>query len=165
MKAEAIIKKLNLIAHPEGGYYSETYRSEEFYNPESLPHRYQGVRTFSTLIYFLLREDQVSLFHRLLSDEVWHFYLGSPIILHTIDENGVYNQKNIGSKVLEDESPQVIIKRNTWFAAELKDKSQFSLVGCTVAPGFEYRDFELGRRDDLIKIYPQHSGLISKFSK
>jgi hypothetical protein len=165
MKAEAIIKKLNLIAHPEGGYYSETYRSEEFYNPESLPNRYHGSRTFSTLIYFLLREDQVSLFHRLVSDEVWHFYFGSPIILHTIDINGNYNQKIVGTKVLDDESPQVIIRRNTWFAAELKEKSQFSLVGCTVAPGFEFRDFELGNRDYLIKNFPQHSELISKFSK
>ncbi len=163
-KAKEYIKKLQLKPHPEGGYYKEIYRADELILPDHLPKRYKSSRSFSTSIYFLLEGNQVSTFHRLKSEELWHFYDGSTLIIYTIDEDGELKKLKLGYNSRKGESFLVQIKYNIWFGAELIDKSSFSLVGCTVSPGFEFEDFELGKRDELIKSYPVHKNIIVKLS-
>jgi predicted cupin superfamily sugar epimerase len=164
-KAKEYIKKLQLKLHPEGGYYNELYRAGEFILPDHLPKRYKSSRTFSTSIYFLLERNQVSSFHRLKSDELWHFYDGSALIIYTIDEDSGLEKIKLGKSSSDGESFQVQIKHNCWFGAELIDKSSFALVGCTVSPGFEFEDFELGKREELIKQYPEHKDIIKKLCR
>ncbi len=164
LTSEKIIKKLDLIAHPEGGYFKEVYRSEEEIKIEGLPERYESTRCFGTSIYYLLEGEQFSAFHKLQSDETWHFYLGSPILLHLINKEGKYSNVILGQKVEEDELLQFTIAHGTWFAAEVKDKSSFSLVGCTVYPGFDFADFEMCNKEELLKKFPQHKNIIEKLT-
>jgi predicted cupin superfamily sugar epimerase len=164
-QAHKYIEKLQLKPHPEGGYYKEIYRAGEMILPEHLPKRYVSARNFSTSVYFLLEGNQVSHFHRLKSDEQWHFYDGSSIVIYVIDEGGNVNKILLGRKIERGESPQTVIKQNSWFAAELSDKTSFALIGCTVAPGFEFNDFELGKKDELIDKFPQLRELIYKLTK
>jgi len=161
--AEYWIDKLSLQAHPEGGYFNETYRSEEQIDGSELPSRYGSPRVFGTSIYFLLTTESVSNFHRLASDEIWHYHQGGGAIIHMISEEGGLISKHIGPELEVGESLQVIIPKGTWFAAEVKS-SDFILVGCTVAPGFEFRDFELADREALSSAYPQHGTLIGRFT-
>ena len=133
--------------------------------PEHLPKRYKSSRNFSTSIYFLLEGNQVSNFHKLKSDEQWHFYDGSSIVIHVIDESGNPNKILLGRNIENGETLQTVIKYNSWFAAELSDKTSFALIGCTVAPDFDFNDFELGKRDELIKAFPQFRELIYKLTK
>jgi len=162
-KAKAHIEKLGLKKHPEGGYFKEVYRSGELILPENLPKRYKSSRNFSTSIYFLLEGKQYSSFHILKSDELWHFYDGSAVLLYIINKKGKLSVKKLGRD--EDCELQLTIEKQNWFAAELEDKKSFALFGCTVSPGFDFKDFELGKRDDLIKKYPQHSALIKRRTK
>ena len=164
-KAQKYIEKLQLKLHPEGGYYKEIYRAGDIILPEHLPKRYKSSRNFSTSIYFLLEGNQVSNFHKLKSDEQWHFYNGSTIVIHVIDESGNLNKILLGRNIENGETLQTVIKYNSWFAAELSDKTSFALIGCTVAPGFDFTDFELGKRDELIKTFPQFRELIYKLTK
>ena len=164
-KAQRYIEKLQLKPHPEGGYYKEIYRAGEIILPQHLPKRYRSSRSFSTSIYFLLEGRQVSNFHRLKSDEQWHFYDGSTVVLHVIDETEILHKILLGRNIEKGESHQVIIKHNSWFAAELMDKTSYALIGCTVSPGFDFSDFELGKGDYLINKFPQFRELINKFTK
>lgn len=164
-QAQKYIDKLQLKPHPEGGYYKEIYRAGEMILPEHLPKRYKSSRNFSTSIYFLLERNQVSNFHRLKSDEQWHFYDGSSIVIYVIDEAGNLSKILLGRNIDRGESLQTIIKRNSWFSAELSDKTSFALIGCTVAPGFDFNDFELGKRNEMIKTFPQFRELIYKLAK
>ncbi len=140
------IERLGLIEHPEGGYFRETFKSSDVMNMDALPDRYTGDRTASTAIFFLLKSGQVSLFHRLKSDEVWHFYTGSPLILHVLDPDKGYQQKYLGSDLENGQSFQIIIESGKWFGGTVLHENSYTLVGCTVAPGFEFVDFEVGRR-------------------
>ncbi len=164
-KVKQYIEKLQLKPHPEGGYYKEIYRAGEIILPENLPMRYKSSRNFSTSIYFLLEGNQVSNFHRLRSDEQWHFYDGSSIVVYVIDEGGNLNKILLGRNIEKGESLQTVIKHNSWFAAELSEKKSFALIGCTIAPGFDFNDFELGKRDELIKTFPQFRELIYRLAK
>ena len=160
--AQYWIDQLELTEHPEGGYFRETYRSNE--QIKFLPDRYEGERTFGTSIYFLLTTESVSNLHRLKSDEIWHFHQGGAAKIHFISEEGNYSFKMIGADFENEETLQVIIPRNTWFAAEVT-KDDFILVGCTVAPGFEFQDFELAKRNNIGSLYPDHAELIKQFTK
>jgi len=162
-KAQKYIKQLQLKKHPEGGYFREVYRSAELILPQHLPKRYTSSRNFSTSIYFLLEGKQFSSFHILQSDELWHFYDGSTVLLYIINQKGELTVKNLGRD--EDCELQLTIEKQNWFAAELEDKKLFALFGCTVSPGFEFDDFELGNRNILIKKFPQHSVLIKRLTK
>jgi predicted cupin superfamily sugar epimerase len=161
-KARYYIDKLDLKKHPEGGYYREIYRAGEMYFTETIPARKLNKKNISTSIYFLLSGKDKSLFHRLKSDEIWHFYDGCDVLLWLIDEKGNLNQIRVGK---ESEVFQFVISHNTWFAAELTDKNSFALVGCTVSPGFDFKDFELAKRNDLLNKYPSHKKIIIKFTK
>lgn len=164
-KVKFYINKLELQKHPEGGYYKEVYRSNEIILKENLPGRYGGDRNYLTSIYFLLVEENVSLFHKIKSDEIWHFYDGSTIKIYILKNDGVLSVKLLGRNLESGESLQVIIKKNTWFCAEVVNKKSFGLVGCTVAPGFDFNDFKLAERDELIKNFPNHKELIKRFTK
>ena len=162
-KTKKYIKQLQLKKHPEGGYYKEVYRSGESVLPAHLPQRYKSSRNFSTSIYFLLEGKQFSSFHLLQSDELWHFYDGSAVLLYIINQKGELTVKKLGRG--DGSELQLTIEKQNWFAAELEDKKSFSLFGCTVSPGFEFEDFELGKRDTLVKKFPQHSVLIKRLTK
>jgi uncharacterized protein len=159
-KANFWIEKLKLIKHPEGGYYGEVYRSDEQIEMEALPERYSGARSFATSIYFLLKGKEFSSFHRLQSDETWHFYEGATLELFVIRKDGTLNRILLGRNPDEGETLQTTIGRNQWFAARVIDPTGYALVGCTVAPGFHFDDFELAKRDELMAQYPHHSQLI-----
>ena len=164
-KAKIIAEKLGLQPHPEGGYFKEIYRAEEKIRNPELPERFSGDRNFSTSIYFMLSGNDKSHFHRINSDEIWHFYSGTTLVLHLIDAAGNYSTVKIGNDILAGETPQAIIPHGNWFAAEVEGKNSYALVGCTVSPGFDFADFELARQAYLSEKFPQHFDLIKRFTK
>ncbi len=160
-----IIEKLELAPHPEGGYFRETYRSSGKIDPQSLGSNFTDARNFSTCIYFLLTSNDFSAFHRIKQDEIWHFYDGSHIRLHVITPSGDYFKHLIGRELTSGETPQVVVPAGNWFAAEVVGDKGFSLVGCTVSPGFDFRDFEMKSRKELIEMFPEHEAIISKLTR
>ena len=164
MDVKTIITKLGLQPHPEGGYFKEIYRSHELVSSDALPERYSGSRCFGTSIYFLLSEKQFSTFHRIKSDEIWNYHLGSSLFIHIIYPDGNYERIKLGADVVNNEVPQYIVKQGCWFGAELTDKNSYTLVGCSVAPGFDFADFEMAQRDKLISKFPQHKDIITQLT-
>jgi predicted cupin superfamily sugar epimerase len=160
-----LINYYELIAHPEGGYFKETYRAVESIAHTALPGRFKGIRNFSTAIYFLLQENNFSSFHRIQSDECWHFYTGGRLLVHVIGANGNLETHYLGSDFLNGEKFQFVVQAGCWFAAETAPGTSFSFVGCTVAPGFDFEDFELANADELSRQYPQHEILIRRLTK
>ena len=156
-KIQEIIKKLDMLPHPEGGYYKETYRSNELC--------LNGERNLKTVIYFLLSSEDVSHFHRIKSDEIWYFHAGSPLIVHSIDEVGNYIQQKIGANLSNEELPQYLVPKNTIFGSTVLEEKNYSLVSCSVSPGFDFEDFELFKQHDLIEKYPEHIEIIKKLTK
>jgi predicted cupin superfamily sugar epimerase len=161
-KAKYYIEKLQLIKHPEGGYFREVYRSGEMITIEAPKKNLK--RNVSTSIYFLLEGSQVSKFHKLRSDELWHFYDGGSVKVYVIDEKGKLTEIILGKKTEDGEVFQTVIKKNNWFAAEVINKRSFSLIGCTVSPGFDFTDFELAIRNSMLEYFPKHKNLILKFT-
>jgi predicted cupin superfamily sugar epimerase len=161
--AQYWIHHLGLSPHPEGGYYRVTYKSDLTIVRSALPSSYQGDRSASTAIYFLLDEGNFSAFHRIASDEVWHFYTGSSLLVYVIDPEGNYFELHLGSD--EGEVFQAVVKAGSWFASRVRDAAGFALVGCTVAPGFDFADFELGVRSELIRTFPAHRKLIEELTR
>jgi uncharacterized protein len=164
-KWDGIIQKLKLLPHPEGGFYRETYRSDGGMDEKCLDNRYKGRRNYATCIYFLLTSDHFSAFHRIVQDEIWHFYDGSPVHLHMIDCDGTYSGTIIGRDIGKGEIPQIIVPGGTWFAAMVVRPDDFALVGCTVSPGFDFADIELASRESLLKQFPQHSNIITDLTR
>ncbi len=161
---DKIITYLDLAPHPEGGYFKETYRSDGEIEEGCLDENYSGKRNFSTCIYFLLTSDKFSSFHRIKQDEIWHYYDGSPICLHVISESGNYSNHIIGRDIFNGELLQVVVSGGCWFAAEVINKNDYSLVGCTVSPGFSFEDFELKNRKELVSLFPDLEEVISKLT-
>ncbi|MFD3450052.1 cupin domain-containing protein [Microbacteriaceae bacterium 4G12] len=162
--AQYWISQLGLLAHPEGGYYKQTYQSEESITSKELSVTYEGNRTLSTSIYFLLTNDHVSHFHRLKSDEIWYFHDGSPLTVHVIHENGQYEQMKLGLEIENGEKPQVIVPKNSIFGSTVDLPNSYALVGCMVSPGFDFVDFELFQREELLSQYPQYKEIITKLT-
>ena len=176
-----IIDKLNLIKLvDEGGYYRETYRSDQHIQISScddqvikdgvchyskLEDNSSDIRAVSTLIYYLLDGDQFSAFHKVRFDEIWHFYKGSSVSLYVLTDSEKIMNIQIGNDIDNNENFQCIVRGNTWFGAEINNKSLYSLMGCSVSPGFDFKDFELGERDKLKKIYPQHEYVINRLTR
>jgi uncharacterized protein len=158
------IEKLDLTPHPEGGYFRQTYRSDLILPREALP-GFSGSRAASTAIYFLLEGKNFSAFHRLRSDEVWHFYFGSPVIVDVIEPDGRHSEILLGSNPEAGEVFQAVVKAGCWFASHVADWKSFVLVGCTVAPGFDFEDFEMAKRAELIARYPEHRELIERLTR
>ncbi len=162
--ADFWIAHLGLNKHPEGGYFKEVFRSDEILSKKSLPGRYTSFRSVSSSIYYLLKSEEYSSFHRLKSDEIWHFYSGSPINVYIISPLGKLKIHTCGPFAERGNVFQLLIPKENWFAAKVAEETSYSLVGCTVAPGFDFEDFELSKQEELLKRFPQHAELISSFS-
>ena len=156
--AAAWIGLLDLAPHPEGGYYRETYRSAD-----TIPTA-GGPRALSTAIYFLLPGDQVSALHRIRSDEVWHFYAGSALTLFVI-HRGHLVRTRLGPDADAGERFQTLVPAGAWYGAAVDDPASYALVGGTVAPGFDFADFELGPRAALTREFPQHRAVIERLTR
>lgn len=158
-QAEYWIKHLDLQAHPEGGFYKETYRSLDTIPTEGLPLRFDSPRNFSTAIYFLLRSEDRSMFHRIKSDELWHFHAGASLSIYVLmnDELVIHT---LGAEPDKGQSLQIVIPANSWFGARVNENNSYVLAGCTVAPGFDFQDFELAKRADLLNEFPKHQAII-----
>lgn len=162
-----LVDKYAMQPHPEGGFYVETFRSTSTVQTEL------GPRSSSTAIYFLMCHGSISRLHRITSDEVWHFYLGKPItVVELVDATGGFKTTTLGPNINSGEVVQYVVKRNTWFGSypnlDENDsiEDQFSFVGCTVSPGFEFSDFELASNAKLTADYPlaASSGVIGKMT-
>ena len=158
-------EKLRLEPHPEGGYFRQTYRSDVVIAREALSSGFNGARAASTAIYFLLEGENFSAFHRLRSDEVWHFYAGSPLAVEVIEPAGSRSTILLSNDSDVDQTFQAIVPAGCWFASHVADWKGWSLVGCTVAPGFDFEDFEMAKREELVRKYPQHRELIGLLTR
>ena len=158
MNAQELISNLNLQPHPEGGFYKETYRSEQSLLLD------RGERNISTAIYYLLENQDRSAFHRIQSDELWFFHQGQPLEIVSI-QNGELVSVVLGNDVEKGEIPQAMVPANAWFGARIKGGSGFSLVSCTVSPGFDFSDFELAKREELLHQFPQFKDTIMELTK
>lgn len=163
-RANELVQVLGLLPHPEGGFYKETYRSELSIKKEVLPSDFSGDRNCSTGIYFLLAGENKSRFHRIKSDEMWHHYEGSAVIIHMITPGGEYSKIKLGKDFSKGDIQQAVVPAGVWFGAELEDKSGWCLTGCTVSPGFDFADFELAEREKLEHQFPEHSSIINHLS-
>ena len=156
---------LNLQPHPEGGFFRESYRAAENIPAISLPSRFQeGARSFSTAIYYLLERHDFSAFHKIKSDECWHYYAGGTLLIHVLAATG-YSVVKLGNQVAEGEQLQWVVPAGAWFAAEPAPNTLFALVGCTVAPGFDFADFEMASKKELITQFSTHAAIIAKLCK
>ncbi len=163
-KVDYWVSKLGMKPHPEGGYYKETFQSEEQIGDSELSVNFEGERKLYTSIYFLLTSDDVSHFHRLKSDELWYYHGGSSLSIHVIDESGEYKEIKLGMNLDAGEVPQVLVKKNSIFGSSISEMDTCSLVGCMVSPGFEFQDFELFTQEELMRDYPQHKKIIMKLA-
>lgn len=155
--ADEIISLLNLKPHSEeGGYFVETYRSQQH-----LPEGGEGKRILATAIYYLLTPDTFSAMHRLKTDEIFHFYLGDPVEMLQLLPDGSGRVITLGPDILNGMRPQVIVMKGVWQGARLLPGGRFALLGTTMSPGFELADYESGKRDVLVELYPQFRDLIS----
>ena len=162
---DQLIQKYHLAPHPEGGWYTQTYKSNEQIAADALPNRFGANRAFSTAIYFLLEQGNFSAFHRIKSDECWHFYAGDPLLIYIIEQNGELKIISLGNDPEKGQSFQYVVPANCWFGSRPAPKSEYCFVGCTVSPGFEFDDFELANRNDLSAMYPQHKEIIKELCR
>jgi predicted cupin superfamily sugar epimerase len=160
MNVADLVQRLGLAPHPEGGWFRETYRTTETIAASALPLRFGGERSISTAIHFLLEAGQCSHLHRIRSDEVWHFYAGDPLTVVEIDPNGTLRTTRLGDGL----TYQHMVPAGAWFGATVAEGGRFALVGCTVAPGFDFADFELADRDRLLADHPAHQDWIRRLT-
>jgi uncharacterized protein len=165
MNAETIIRQLGLQPHPEGGFYRETYRSGEAIAAAALSPRYGKDRSVSTAIYYLLTPDSFSSLHRLQSDEVFHFHLGDPVTMLRLHDDGRGETIALGQDIMAGQQLQVVAPRGVWQGMFLNDGGRFALLGATVAPGFDFADFEQGTRDALVREYPKYAAMIERLTR
>jgi predicted cupin superfamily sugar epimerase len=166
MNAESIIEMLKLTPlEMEGGYFRETYRSAEMIGQNSLAPRYGGDRTICTAIYYLLTPETFSAIHRVKSDEIFHFYVGDPVEMVQLHPDGHGQRVTLGNAIDKGHVPQCVVEHGVWQGCRLKGGGQFALMGTTVAPGFEYADFELGDREALIRQFPQFEKQIVRLTQ
>lgn len=159
-EASRLVESLDLAPHPEGGYYRETFRAALVM--EDLPHG--GPRAASTAIYYLLPAGAFSSLHRVRSDEIWHHYDGDPVDLHLLDGAGDHHVVRLGRCWERGERPQRVVPAGTWQAA-VPSGRRFALCGCTVAPGFDFADFELAPRAELVAQFPAQRAVIASLTR
>ncbi|MGM0853763.1 MAG: cupin domain-containing protein [Bacillota bacterium] len=164
MKSSEYIKHLDMTPHPEGGYYAASYHSQENITDGRIRERFSDDRKLWTSIYFLLEENQVSNFHKLKSDELWYFHDGSPLTIYMILEDGTLQRESLGLDIVNGQRPQVLVPKGAIFGS-VKEEEGFSLVGCMVSPGFEFEDFYLFEREELVNRFPEHSDIIMRLTK
>lgn len=154
------ISYLNLTAHPEGGYFCENYRNSI---EVSLNETHSGVRNLATSIYYMLQSPQISKLHKLKSDEIWYFHYGAPLIVHVFQQNQ-YQSYTLGINLEENQLLQLILPAGAIFGAEVAVDNSFTIMGCMVAPGFHFNDFQLISRHDILSSYPKHRAIIEKLT-
>jgi predicted cupin superfamily sugar epimerase len=159
------ITALGLEAHPEGGFYRETHRAPARIGTCCLGSEFDGPRAISTSIYYLLEGSDFSSLHRIRSDEVWHHHAGGSLTIHRIEPGGDYRAETLGLDPHREGTPQVVVPAGCWFGATVNDAGTYCLAGCTVAPGFDFRDLEIGRRDDLVRRFPAHREIIERLTR
>lgn len=156
---------LHLQPHPEGGCYTQTYKSSIFIPSEALSTSYDGLRSASTAIYYLLEAGTFSEMHRLRSDEIFHFYLGDPVEMLQLCPDGSSRTVQLGNDLMSGQRPQVVVPKGVWQGSQLIQGGRFALLGCTVAPGFEFADYEAGKREQLIAQYSGRRELITALTR
>ena len=155
------VEKYQMQPHPEGGYFVETYRAAEQIPHTALPESFGGSRAFSTAIYFLLEGHHFSALHRIQADEVWHFYAGGPLEVFVIHpKSGTLEIIRLGPDPETGEVFQAVVPAGAWFGSRPVASAAYALVGCTVAPGFDFADFELAERAALLAQFPQHRAVV-----
>ncbi len=165
LTVEDIRKRLKLQPHPEGGYFTETYRSVHKLPKKVLPGGYGGDRAVSTAIYYLLTSKSFSAMHRLRGDEVFHFYLGDPVDLLQLHPDGTGKIAVLGPNLAAGMRPQLVVPGGVWQGMKLLRGGKYALLGTTVAPGFDFKDFEIGHREELVDEYPQFAKLITELTR
>jgi predicted cupin superfamily sugar epimerase len=165
MTIEQYVAYYRLQPHPEGGFYKETYRSGESISFDKGIDRFDGERSMSTAIYFLITAGNFSAFHRIKSDELWHFYAGGPMLVHVLHADGRYAQIKLGNNPIAGEVFQAMVPAGAWFASECAPGTAFSFVGCTVSPGFDFADFELAYASMLSQSFPEQAALIQRLCR
>jgi predicted cupin superfamily sugar epimerase len=163
--AAILVRELQLEPHPEGGYFRETYRSSGTFNQSGLPPAFRGDRAFATAIYFLLEGRQFSAFHRILSDECWHFYQGTSLHIYVLPPSGTLSVIRLGNDPGKGELFQAVVPAGCWFASRPADPEGYALVGCTVSPGFDFADFEMADGASLTALFPAHEWLIRELCR
>ncbi|MBL8602479.1 MAG: cupin domain-containing protein [Myxococcales bacterium] len=159
-EVEALVTRFGLAPHPEGGFFRETWADPREVHAEG----FEGPRRASTAIYFLLTSGHFSALHRIKSDEVWHHYAGAPLAVTVLAPDATCTTLVLGP-ALEGYAPQGVVAAGMWFGAEVLAPGAWALVGCTVAPGFEFRDFELAERGALTRAFPQHAAVIARLTR
>lgn len=159
------VERLRMQPHPEGGYFAETYRSPETLAADALPTRFSGSRSFATAIYFLLEGHQFSTLHRIQADELWHFYAGDALDVFVISENGDLETIRLGPNPDAGDVFQAVVPARRWFGAKPVYPDGYALVGCTVAPGFDFQDFELADQAAMLADFPQHRVVIESLTQ
>ena len=159
-EAKNWIDRLRLAPHPEGGFYREVYRCEHILKESCLPAGYRGERSLATVIYYLLYGTHYSVWHRLCADEIWFYHAGAAMILYGLTPGGEFSRQQVGCRPELGELPQILVPAGRWVAAKVALNESYSLVGCMVTPGFEFRDFEQAGRAELIRRYPSHREII-----
>ena len=166
LTAEQITERLNLVPLTiEGGYFRETYRAPLIMPCDALPNEYGGDRNVSTAIYYLLTPETFSAIHIVKSDEVFHFYTGDTVEMLQLWPDGSARVVMISNDLAAGHEPQAVVPAHVWQGCRLVPGGQWALMGCTVAPGFDYRDFKLGDRSELIARYPGHADMITALTK
>lgn len=163
--ARQLISLFSMQPHPEGGYYAETFQSTEWVSENALPGRFTDERKLYSVILYLLEQGDYSAFHRLKSDECWHFYAGGRLQLVMLFPSGFLQTIYIGNNPLAAEHFQFVVPAGCWFAAAPASGTVFTLTGCTMSPGFAYDDFELADRSALTRMYPQHEAVIRQYTR
>lgn len=158
------ISRLQLQQHIEGGWYGRVYEAGLQLKKETLPPAFKGDRPVCTHIYFLLQQNEFSAFHRIASDELWHFYDGDPLLIYELNENGL-TKHQLGNDMANGFIPFTVIKAGSWFGSRLQAGGSFALVGCTVSPGFDFADFELAKADELSAKFPGHKELVNEMCR
>ena len=165
LSAQEVIDTLKLQPHPEeGGYFIETHRSGEISEVGTLPERYNSDRCHSTAIYYLLTPQTCSHMHKLETDEIFHFYAGEPCEMLQLHQDGTSEIVLLGNDLAAGQRPQVIVPRGSWQGMHLLPGGTFALMGCTVAPGFEFADYTHATRKELLAQYPEHEERITRLT-
>ncbi|GAA0076102.1 cupin domain-containing protein [Clostridium sp. CTA-5] len=162
--SDYFIEKLDMISHPEGGFYKQSFISEENISARGLNVESEESKKVWTSIYFLLRDGEVSNFHRLKSDEMWYYHSGSSLTIYMITPEGKLITEELGLNIEKGEKPQVLVPKGYIFGSAMNNEG-YALVGCMVSPGFEFKDFELFERNYLLDKYPNHKEVILKLTR
>lgn len=165
MTLHSLISQLDLLPHPEGGWYKETFRSADIIDVAGLPDRFPAARSAATGIYFLLTSENFSAFHRIKSDEGWHFYAGEGLRIYDLSPDGELTVHKLGPALAEGEVFQSWVPAGHWFGSRVETKGGWALAGCTVAPGFDFADFEMAKRAALLEEFPQHAVIIEELTR